>query len=69
MKNNRRKTKTTVSVCLNFDDVAVLLDICDDNKLSLSSVLCAMAEKELDRPNIDDILLRAKEIRPGRKTE
>ncbi len=33
MKTNRRKTKITVSVCLNFDDVAVLLDICDDNKL------------------------------------
>ena len=49
MKTNRRKTKTTVSVCLNFDDVAVILDICEDNKVTMSALVCATVENMLDR--------------------
>lgn len=67
MKTNRRKTKTTVSVCLNFDDVAIMLDICADNKVTLSAIVCAMVENMLDRKDISDIIARAKEIRAGRR--
>lgn len=67
MKTNRRKTKTTVSVCLNFDDVAVMLDICEDNKVTMSALVCAMVENMLDRKDISDIIARAKEIRAGRR--
>lgn len=67
MKTNRRKTKTTVSVCLNFDDVAVMLDICEDNKVTMSALVCSMVENMLDRKDISDILARAKEIRAGRR--
>lgn len=67
MKTNRRKTKTTVSVCLNFDDVAVMLDICEENNITMSALVCATVENMLDRKDIEDILARAKEIRAGRR--